>query len=71
MLSRMSAYTWEGTSSDARFFGRVREQNAGEVPVMTDDARALSLAVAAREEGFEVLSDPLVDHVGVSGRHCG
>ena len=54
MLSRMSAYTWEGTSSDARFFGRVREQNAGEVPVMTDDARALSLAVAAREEGFEV-----------------
>jgi hypothetical protein len=57
MLSGMSGYTWEGTSSEARFFATVREQNAGEVPVMTDDARTLSLAVAAREDGFEVAPD--------------
>ncbi len=57
MLSGMSGNTWEGTSSDARFFGKVREQNAGEVPVRTDDARTLSLAVAAREDGFEVAPD--------------
>lgn len=57
MLGGMSGYTWEGTSSDARFFGKVREQNAGEVPVMTDDARTLSLAIAAREDGFEVAPD--------------
>lgn len=57
MLSGMSSYTWEGTSSEARSFATVREQNAGEVPVMTDDARTLSLAVAAREDGFEVAPD--------------
>ena len=57
MLSGMPDYTWEGTSREARFFGRVQEQNAGEVPVMTDDARDLSLAVAAREDGFEVAPD--------------
>ena len=57
MLSGMPDFTWEGTSREARFFGRVQEQNAGEVPVMTDDARALSLAVAAREDGFEVAPD--------------
>src|SRR6478609_1128301 len=57
MLTGMSGNTWEGTSSDARFFGKVREQNAGEVPVRTDDARTLSLAVAAREDGFEVAPD--------------
>jgi len=57
MLIGMSRYTWEGTSSDAHFFGKVREQNAGEVPVMTDDARSLALAIAAREDGFEVAPD--------------
>lgn len=57
MLSGMPDHTWEGTSSTARFFGKVVEQNAGEVPVLTDDARALSLAVAAREDGFEVAPD--------------
>jgi len=68
MLSGMSGNTWEGTSSDARFFGKVREQNAGEVPVRTDDARTLSLAVAAREDGFEVAPDaPL----WLSFRRCG
>ena len=54
MLCGMSGYTWEGTSREARFFAEVAEQNAGELPVMTDDARTLSLAMAARDEGFEV-----------------
>ncbi len=53
----MSGFSREGTSSEARFVGKVSEQNAGEVPVMTDDAHALSLAVAAREDGFEVAPD--------------
>jgi Family of unknown function (DUF5956) len=57
MLRGMSGYGWEGTSNDARFFWRVREQNAGELPVMTDDAHTLSLAVAAREDGFVVAPD--------------
>ena len=57
MLSGMSGYTWEATSSEARFFGKVREQSAGELPVMTDDARSLLLAVAAREDGFEAAPD--------------
>ena len=57
MLSGMSSHTWEGTSSEARFFAKVSEQSAGEVPVMTDDAGTLSLAVAARVDGFEVAPD--------------
>lgn len=57
MLTGMSGYSWEGTSSEALFFGNVSEQNAGEVPVMTDDAHTLSLAVAARDDGFEVAPD--------------
>lgn len=57
MLIRMSAYTWEGTSSKAFFFGDADVQDDGDTPVLSDDARALPLAVAARKAGFEVAPD--------------
>gem|GEM_PF-6535601 len=54
MLSRMSGYTWEGISSEARFYRDVRRQDVRDLPVMSDDAQALPLAMAAQKDGFEV-----------------
>ncbi len=50
----MSGYTWEGISSEARFYRDVRRQDVRDLPVMSDDAQALPLAMAAQKDGFEV-----------------
>ena len=35
------------------------------------DRKTVRAYLNGREAGVRLLSDPLVDHVGVSGRHCG
>jgi hypothetical protein len=55
MLGRMPGYT-RGTSSEAFLLGDCRERRR-DTPVMSDDARALPLAIAVRKDGFEVAPD--------------